>query len=277
MSQRIKLLGACCVFGMTALLGACNQDSAPKPTQETAPQAVFRVATDGAFAPFNYTQADGSLAGFDIDLANALCTKMQMTCDIKAHDWDGIIPALKTGKYDAIIGAMAVTPERQLQVDFSDTYFSSPLIFVAKKQMNFDPADSAQIDSANIGVQRATSASDWLAKHHPTAKVKLYDTLDNSLMDLGAGRVEASLADKMAVITWLKSDLGKDFEIKGEDINVGDNVAIAINKDNPELLNKLNQALIELRADGTYDKLVIQHFGEESLSSQKTLLPSTQQ
>ncbi|MDO4426740.1 MAG: transporter substrate-binding domain-containing protein [Moraxella sp.] len=73
------------------------------------------------------------MAGFDMDIANALCEKMQVTCDIKAQDWDGIIPSLKTGKYDAIVSGMGIAPERQEQIDFSQPYYSSPLAVVAKK------------------------------------------------------------------------------------------------------------------------------------------------
>lgn len=260
-------------FSLLLLTGCNAENKNAEPKAENALQSaqtdVFRVATDGAFAPFNYTQADGSLAGFDIDLANALCQKMQKKCEIKAHDWDGIIPALKTGKFDAIIGAMAVTDERKTQVDFSDVYFRSPLVFVAKSDSKFNPKDPAQVDNATVGVQRSTIAQDWMTANHPKAKVKSYDTLDNSLADLSAGRVDTALADKMAVIGWLNADKTRPFAIKGDDISVDDDVAIAINQNQPELLAKLNKALGELRADGTYDKLVVQYFGQEALSSQK--------
>ena len=95
---------------------------------------VLRIGTEGAYAPFNYTNADGTLGGFDVEIANAICDDLQMTCEIIAQDWDGIIPGLKAGKYDAIVAAMSVTPERAKQVAFTDPYFSNALVFLAKRQ-----------------------------------------------------------------------------------------------------------------------------------------------
>ncbi|KTF05358.1 extracellular solute-binding protein family 3 [marine sediment metagenome] len=94
---------------------------------------VLRIGTEGAYAPFNYTNADGTLGGFDVEIANAICADMQVTCEIMAQDWDGIIPGLKAGKYDAIVAAMSVTPERAEQVSFTDPYFSNTLVFWPKK------------------------------------------------------------------------------------------------------------------------------------------------
>ena len=98
---------------------------------------VLRIGTEGAYAPFNYTNADGTLGGFDVEIANAICADMQVTCEIMAQDWDGIIPGLKAGKYDAIVAAMSVTPERAEQVSFTDPYFSNTLVFLAKKRQQF--------------------------------------------------------------------------------------------------------------------------------------------
>ena len=118
-------------------------DTNPEATEATSASTgdVLRIGTEGAYAPFNYTNADGTLGGFDVELANALCVDMQVTCEIVAQDWDGIIPGLKAGKYDAIVAAMSVTPERSQQVSFTDPYFSNALVFLAKKDSSFDPSN----------------------------------------------------------------------------------------------------------------------------------------
>lgn len=112
-------------------------------------------------------------------MANAICADMQVTCEITAQDWDGIIPGLKAGKYDAIVAAMSVTPERAQQVSFTDPYFSNSLIFWPKRQP-FDPSNSGDINAHSIAAQRSTVSSQWLEGAYPKANMKLYDTLSNA-------------------------------------------------------------------------------------------------
>ncbi len=247
-----------------AVLAGCGGDkntTAQPSTSDTTSttstdKPVLRIATEGAYAPYNYTNADGTLAGFDVDIANAICEKMQVTCEIKAQDWDGIIPALKTGKYDAIVAAMSVTPERSEQVDFSEPYFTNSLVFLAKTDSTFNPANQADIDGNTIAAQRATISSQWLEKTHPKAQAKLHDTLPNAFLDLSSGRANAMVADKVPALEWLASDVGKGFSIKGDEIDINDNIAVAVNKGNTELLTKINDALAAMKADGTYDAIV---------------------
>ncbi len=257
--MKMRFLGLLMIF---LLVGCNNATQAPKNNSHSnqANQSVLRIATEGAYAPFNYTNADGSLGGFDIDLANAICNKMQVSCEIKAQDWDGIIPALKTGKYDVIVSAMSVTPERSEQLDFSQPYFVNSLVFLTKSSSAFDPSHRKNIDNATIAAQRATISSQWLQKTYPNANVQLYDTLNNAFMDLVAGRADAMISDKVPALAWLKGDNAKDFIIKGDDIDINDTIAIAVNKGDDELLSKINTALDELKQDGTYDVILAKYF-----------------
>lgn len=254
-------------LAMSAALVGCGGDK-PADTKADAGNAtggetqVLRIATEGAYPPFNNTLPDGSLVGFDVDIANALCEKMQVTCEINAQDWDGIIPALKTGKYDAIVAAMSVTPERSEQVDFSEPYFANALVFLAKNESTFDPASQADIDSNTIAAQRATISSQWLEKTHPNAKAQLYDTLTNAFLDLSAGRADAMVADKVPALEWLASEQGAGFSLKGSEIDINDNIAVAVDKGNAELLGKINDAIAAIKADGTYDAIVTKNFGD---------------
>ncbi|UXZ04052.1 transporter substrate-binding domain-containing protein [Moraxella nasicaprae] len=248
------------VFGIiaTLALAGCGSDKGEQ-TQ------TLRIATEGAYAPFNYTNADGSLGGFDIDIANALCQKMQTTCEISAQDWDGIIPALKTGKFDAIVSAMSVTEERSKQVDFSQPYFVNSLVFLKKNGASFDPKSIKDIESAKIAAQRSTISSQWLTQTYPNSKPQLYDTLDNAFIDLGNGRADAMISDKLPALSWLKSDIGKDFAVVGDEIDIDDKISVAVDKGNTELLHKFDEALAAIKADGTYEQIVIKHFGKEAL------------
>lgn len=235
---------------------AASTDAA---TTTVATDDVLRIGTEGAYAPFNYTNADGTLGGFDVDMANAICADMQVTCEITAQDWDGIIPGLKAGKYDAIVAAMSVTPERAQQVSFTDPYFSNSLVFLAKKDSPFDPSNSGDIDAHSIAAQRSTVSSQWLEGAYPKADMKLYDTLSNAFLDLGSGRVDAMISDKLPAIEWLSSSSGSDYVLKGDEIDINDNFAIAV-RPGDALQAKINQSLANLKANGTYDKINQKYF-----------------
>lgn len=255
-------------FGlMAAIVGAFSISACSGQNEQSSAGSgdALRIATEGAYAPFNYTNPDGSLGGFDVDIANALCEKMQTKCEIIAQDWDGIIPSLKTGKFDAIVAAMSVTPERSEQVDFSEPYFINSLVFLAKKGSDFDPTSADAINAAKIVAQRSTISSQWLTQTYPDSKPQLYDTLDNAFIDLGNERADAMISDKLPALTWLSSDLGQNFEIKGEDIDIDDKISIAVDKGNTALLQKFNEALAAIKADGTYKQIVIEHFGEAGM------------
>lgn len=254
-----------------AVLMGCNQkpdnQDTPATDNHTATEQVLKVATEGAYAPFNYTNADGSLGGFDIDVANALCDKMQVKCQINAQDWEGIIPALQQGKYDAIVAAMSVTPERSAQVAFSEPYYTNSLVFLAKNDSSFDPSRPEDIANTSIAAQRSTISSQWLQATHPNAHAQLYDTLDNAFLDLGAGRAGAMVADKVPALTWLKSELGKGFVVKGQEIDIQDHMAVAVKKDNEALLGQINQALAAIKSDGTYDAIVKKYFDPSAVNA----------
>lgn len=249
--------------GIIALaLSACG-NNAPK-TENTAadtPAATnnnqkIRIATETSFKPFSYLDTNGNPIGFEIDLANALCTQMKAECEIVAQDWDSLIPNLNANKFDAIMSGMSVTEERKQVVDFSEPYFNNTLVLVAKKGSNVGLKD---VDGKNVAVQQATVSGDYLAKNHPKAVIKSYDKQDNAYLDLSAGRVDFMLSDIVPMLDWLKTDNGQAFEVKGEPIDIQDTIAIAIRKDDP-IKAKFNTALGELKANGEYDKLVAKYF-----------------
>ena len=99
----------------------------------------IRLASEGAFPPFNIIAADGSLQGFDIDIGNALCEEMKAKCTWVKQDWDGMIPALVSRKFDAILASMSITEERKAKVDFTQKYYASPLALIAKKGSPLQP------------------------------------------------------------------------------------------------------------------------------------------
>ncbi|MEX6503004.1 ABC transporter substrate-binding protein [Pseudomonas zhanjiangensis] len=219
----------------------------------------LKIGTEGAYPPFNLIDASGQVVGFDIDIANALCTKMQVECEVVTSDWDGIIPALNAKKFDAIVASMSITEERQQAVDFTDPYYTNKLQFIAAKGSDFK-TDEASLKGKVIGAQRATIAGTWLEDNlGDVVDIKLYDTQENAYLDLTSGRLDGVLADTFVNWEWLKSDAGKGFEFKGDPVFDNDKIGIAVRKGDP-LREKLNKALQEIVADGTYKKINDKYF-----------------
>jgi arginine/ornithine transport system substrate-binding protein len=224
---------------------------------------VIHIATEGAYPPFNSIDNSGTLVGFDIDIANALCEKMRVQCKIDAEPWDGIIPALLERKYDAIVASMTITAKRKEQVNFTDKYYSTAARFVAKKGANIE-VTPAGLTGKRVGVQRSTVFETYLRARFPEVVPVLYDTQENANLDIAAGRLDLLLADSVQLSQdFLKTDKGRDFEFVGpplSDPTLGEGVGIAVRKDDTKLLEAFNKALKEIRADGTYKKLNDKYF-----------------
>ncbi len=122
-------------------------------------QDTIKIATEGAYPPFNGKDASGELVGFDLDIAKALCAEMKAKCEIVAQDWDGIIPGLEAKKYDAIAASMSITDERKQKVDFTDRYYSNHLRIVAKKGSGVTGPDG--LAGKTVGAQRSTVSATW--------------------------------------------------------------------------------------------------------------------
>ncbi|CAH0299411.1 amino acid ABC transporter [Pseudomonas koreensis] len=221
---------------------------------------TLKMGIEAAYPPFNNKDASGQVVGFDKEIGDALCAKMKAECSVVTSDWDGIIPALNAKKFDFLISSLSITEERKAAVDFTDPYYSNKLQFIAPKNVDFK-TDKDSLKGKTIGTQRATLAGTWLEDTYgDDIKVSLYDTQENAYLDLTSGRVDAILADKYANYDWLKTDDGKNYEFKGDPVVESDKIGIAVRKGDNELRNKLNAALKEIVADGTYKKINDKYF-----------------
>ena len=224
-----------------------------------------RIGVEGAYPPFSWVDPDGTLKGFDIDIALALCKQMNAECELVQQDWDGIIPALLARKYDAIVASMSITEERKKKVAFSNKYYNTPAKFVRKKGSGIE-IDKASLKGKSVGVQRATTHDNFItAVFGDTVEIKRYGTQDEAYLDAVAGRIDLLLADSVAMDDgFLKTDSGKDFEFVGPGYTdpkyFGDGVGIAIRKSDTELVGAFNKAINAIRADGTYKKIQDKYF-----------------
>ncbi|QFU17315.1 lysine/arginine/ornithine ABC transporter substrate-binding protein [Microvirga thermotolerans] len=246
-----------------------------------AQEKTVKIATEGAYAPWNFTGAGGKLEGFEVDLANDLCARMKVKCEIVAQDWDGIIPALNAKKYDAIMAGMSITEERKKVIDFSRPYAAGPNGFLVPKSSPLakmpgtgqafnlgtqkEAAEKA-IDAVKpllkgktIGVQGSTIHANFADKYYKgTAEIREYKTTEAHDLDLAAGRIDAVLADSTAIIGTLEKPEFKDYVLVGPSITgglLGEGVGVGLRKEDTELKKAFNEAIQAAVNDGTVKKL----------------------
>lgn len=254
-----KLLVVLC---LTALVCAAG-------TVQAKDWKVVRIGVEGAYPPFSWTTTDGKLEGFDIDIARALVKAMGAEVKLVPQDWDGIIPALLARKYDAIIASMSITEERKKKVAFTNKYYQTPAKFVCKKgtMEDFDRAGVAAATAGKkIGVQRATIHDNFITDQGGEgAQIKRYATQDEAYLDLRAGRVDMLLADSVAIDQgFLQKPEGQDYQFIGPDLNekkyFGEGAGIAIRKQDKDLVEMFNKAIVKIREDGTYKAIQDKYF-----------------
>jgi arginine/ornithine transport system substrate-binding protein len=226
---------------------------------------TLRVAVEGADPPFNYIDKDGNLAGFDVDIADALCAHLGMRCELVQQDWNGMVPGLLLGKYDAIVSSMAITAARKHVMNFAGPYYGSiPARFIARKGLAVEATPQGLADK-RVGVQRATIQEKLLRAHFPEVVLALYDNQAAEDADLAAGNIDLAFDDQLSLASgFLKSDAGKDFALVGPPVTdpaiTGTGAGIALRQEDGDLLVALNRALAAVRADGTYKKLNDKYF-----------------
>ncbi len=221
-------------------------------------QETVRIATEGAYAPWNFLNDAGEPAGFEIDLGNAICEKAGLSCEWILNDWDSIIPNLLAGNYDLIMAGMSITDERLETIDFSQNYFPpDPSKFVAAPGASFD---FANLQGARIGVQSGTIQAAYAEENLADGNtIVSFATADQNMADLMAGNIDTILADG-AYLEPIVTAANGAIEFVGEDILVGGGVGAGLRKEDTELKAKVDEAITALKADGTVDKLIGQWF-----------------
>ncbi len=223
----------------------------------------IRIATEGAYPPFNFVDESGVVQGFDVEIAKALCAEMKADCEIVTQAWDGIIPGLKAGKYDAIVASMSITDKRKKAVDFTDPYYAAGAALIAPKGSDITYTPEG-LNGKTIGVQRATTYATLMEKKFPGATLKTYDTVENHNLDLQAGRLDGVVAQQVLMFNWLEKEGGDAFEFKGDPVKdveyIGSGAGIAVDKGNSELLGRLNGALDTIQQNGTYAEINAKYF-----------------
>lgn len=216
---------------------------------------IIKFGTEASYEPFEFLDENNQVIGFDIDLANALCKVMAVECTFTIQTFDSLIPSLQARRLDAAIASFDVTPEREKHVLFSDTYYKNQAQFIVATDSTF--TDNDTLNNKKIGVQNGTSHQKYLIEKMPQATVVSYDSFRNAVLDLKSGRVDAVFLDADVANRWVsKDDSIKTLpDIVTDPAYFGNGLAIAINSRNKTLQSNINNALIKIRQDGTYDEI----------------------
>jgi octopine/nopaline transport system substrate-binding protein len=248
------------------------------------------IATEGAYPPWNDTDVSGNLVGFEIELAQELCTRMNATCEIIPQKWRGILKGLNAGKYDAIMAAMSITEDRKKLASFSRNYAGTPNVFVVRKDHplasfnsalkqltlnDISPAEQAalaaiikEFGGKIIGVQVSTThakfADQYMGDH---AEIRIYDFQHTIDLELYQGRLDAVIGDFSYWQPLIQTEQGKDYQIVGPHMTggpFGEGVGVAVRKKDQDLADMFSRAIEEAIKDGTIKKMAVKWFNYDA-------------
>ena len=230
----------------------------------------LRVGMECTYAPFNFKTADGVLSGYDVDVSKGVAEILGLELEYVCQKWDGMIPALLANKFDLIIASMSITDKRKKKIDFSGPYRDSVGQMVARKDLGrdlFDSAgkpDPAAFKGIKVGLERATTYSDWFEQTLPSAKVVLYDSNEALYLDLMNGRTDVIMTNPMkAHLKFLSKDGNDGFELAGpviDDVDYfGVGVGIGLRQGQEELRDNLNGALKTLIKNGSLKEYALKY------------------
>ena len=246
---------------MTCALTACGgKDDTKMESKDT-----LVVGLDDTFAPMGFRDAKGKLVGFDIDMAKAVGKKLNMKVDFKAIDWDSKEMELKSGSIDCVWNGMSVTPERKEKMALSAKYLDNKIVVMALNSSDIDVKDSSELANLKIGTQVDSSALAMIKadKNYKSFadNVSEYDTYDDAIMDLKAGRVDVIVVDQ---VLGEYANKNLDGIMKKCEFSFGnDYYVIGFEKSNTKMRDKVNKALKELIDDGTASEISKKWFGED--------------
>lgn len=226
----------------------------------------LKIGIEAAYPPFASKSPNGEITGFDYDIGNALCAEMQVKCQWVEQEYDGLIPALKVKKVDAILSSMSITVERKKSVDFTDKYYQSPARLAMKSGTQIGD-DLSGLNGKRIGVQRSSIhdrfATEVLAPKG--AEIVRYTSQNEIYLDMNSSRLDGTVADQIILSeSFLKLPTGQGFAFAGPQLTdpkyFGDGIGIALRKGDTAHVQSFNDAIKALRAKGIYQAINAKYF-----------------
>jgi polar amino acid transport system substrate-binding protein len=272
-----KLKKILCVVAALSMSGAAAAEQAPSvpipsfwdpDAQLEKPELVgvraLRFLTDDDYPPLDFALPDGTLAGFNVDIARAICAELQVACTIQARRWDTLVDSLLTSKGDAVVASLAATPALRAKVDFTKPYYKSPARFIMRKDSKLNETTPAALSGKSVGVVGSAHKA-FLDAFFPAVTQKPFPDLTALREALSSGSVDAAFGDGLSWAVWLGGSASNDCcAFKGgpylESHYFGEGVGIALRKEDADLRHAIDWALARLAARGVYAELYLKYF-----------------
>lgn len=223
-------------------------------------ETVMHVGTNPEFAPFEYVDDNGEIAGIDVDIMNEIGKDLGVTIEMQGMEFDALVPSLASGKLDATIAGMSITDDRKQSVLFSDPYFTSTQVVILPEGSEIATADD--LKGKKIGVQLGTTGDIYVTENIEGAEVSRYNKGMDAALDVLNGRLDAVVIDTLPAKQFVASLTG--LVVHDEiltDVEV-EPYGIAVQLGQEELIEKINASLKRMQEDGTFDAILLKYVDE---------------
>lgn len=251
----LKTLAGALLIQAAMLLPASAGDN----LQQIRSAGTLKIGTEGTYPPFTFHDANGALVGFDVEIGQAIAERMGVKAEYLEGKWDGLIAGLDANRYDAVINQVGITEERKRKYDFSEPYITSRAVLIIRSD-----DESVKTFADLKGKKAAQSLTSNFGRLAEKAGAELVGTdgFDQSIQLVLTGRADATINDSLSFLDFKKHKPDAAVKIAATEENA-DHSGIIIRKGEPELLEAINKALSEIKADGTYAAIASKYFGED--------------
>jgi cystine transport system substrate-binding protein len=220
---------------------------------------VFKIGTEGTYAPFTYHDASGKLVGFDVEIGEEIAKRLGVKPQFVEGKWDGLIAGLDVKRYDVVINQVGITEERKAKFDFSDPYIASRAALIVRED-NADIKGFADL-SGKKAAQSLTSNYGKMAEE-AGAQLVGTDGFDQSIALVVQGRADATINDSLSFLDFKKKQPNAPVKIAATEDEASYS-GVIVRKGDLELVAAINQALKDIKADGSYQKIADKYFGQD--------------
>lgn len=251
----LKTIAAAAVAQVIALTPALAGEN----LDQIKASGAIKIGTEGTYAPFTFHDASGDLVGFDVEIGRAVADNLGVKAEFLEGKWDGLIAGLDANRYDAVINQVGITEARQQKYDFSDPYIASKAVLIIR-----DDNDEIKSFEDLQGKRSAQSLTSNFGKLAQDAGAELVGTdgFDQSIQLVLTGRADATINDSLSFLDFKKQKPDAPVKVVAEKSDA-DHSGIIVRKGDPELVEAINKALADIKADGTYLKISEKYFGQD--------------